>query len=106
MSSMKAVCVCVCARARVYVCVYYTYQVNMSSMKACRVRMVEGGAGEAAVAVIRACEGGAGHSKNHLIALQIVQNLSAHADTGELLIAQVKYFFHIEDISYRMWCVL
>jgi hypothetical protein len=61
----------------------------MSSMKACRIRMVEGGAGEAAVAVIRACEGGAGLSKNHLIALQIVQNLSAHAETGELLIAQV-----------------
>ena len=35
-----------------------------------------------------ACQGGVGHSKNHLIALQIVQNLSADKDTGPLLIAQ------------------
>ena len=62
--------------------------VNMSAMQACRQRMVTCGAGEAAVAVIRACQGGAGHSKNHQIALQIIQNLSADAATGEILIQQ------------------
>lgn len=62
--------------------------VNMSSIQACRLAMVRGGSAEAAVAVIRACEGGVGQRKNHQIALQIVQNLSADANTGETLIAQ------------------